>query len=64
MLKNIVPVTESDFVNNVKTIKDRTNVKEYKDTLKFEYAKKHSNQRKKVNKWKESLSLNTEVPTW
>ena len=60
MLKNIVPVTESDFVNNVKTIKDRTNVKEYKDTLKVEYAKKHSNQRKKVNKWKESLSLNTE----
>lgn len=64
MLKNIVPVTESDFVNNVKTIKDRTNVKEYKDTLKFEYAKKHTNKRKKANKWKESLSLNTEVPTW
>lgn len=60
MLKNIVPVTESDFVNNVKTIKDRTNVKEYKDNLKYDYAKKHSNQRKKVNKWKESLSLNTE----
>ncbi|BBI90351.1 hypothetical protein H1N69_gp39 [Lactococcus phage phiQ1] len=60
MLKNIVPVTESDFVNNVKTIKDRTNVKEYKDTLKFEYAKKHTNKRKKVNKWKESLSLNNE----
>lgn len=61
MLKNIVPVTEKDFVNNVKTIKDRTNVKEYKDTLKFEYAKKHTNKRKKVNKWKEALSLNTEV---
>ena len=60
MLKNIVPVTESDFINNVKTIKDRTNVKEYKDNLKYDYAKKHSNQRKKVNKWKESLSLNTE----
>ena len=60
MLKNIVPVTESDFINNVKTIKDKTNIKEYKDNLKYDYAKKHSNQRKKVNKWKESLSLNTE----
>lgn len=64
MLKNIVPVTESDFVNNVKTIKDRTNIKEYKDTLKFEYAKKHTNKRKKVNKWNESLLINSEGLTW
>ncbi len=40
MLKNIVPVTESDFINNVRTIKDKTNTKEYNDRLKFEYAKK------------------------
>lgn len=60
MLKNIVPVTEKDFLNNIKTIKDVTNLKEYKDSLKFDYAKKHSNQRKKVNKWKESLLINNE----
>lgn len=64
MLKNIVPVTEKDFINNVKTIKDRTNVKEYKDTLKFEYAKKHTNKRKKVNKWNESLLINSEGLQW
>lgn len=64
MLKNIVPVTESDFINNIKTIKDKSNVKEYKDTLKFEYAKKHTNKRKKVNKWKESLLINSEGVTW
>lgn len=60
MLKNIVPVTESDFLNNIKTIKDVTNLKEYKEQLKFDYAKKHSNQRKKVNKWKESFLINSE----
>ncbi|QGF21101.1 hypothetical protein H1N72_gp38 [Lactococcus phage P596] len=60
MLKNIVPVTEKDFLNNIKTIKDVTNLKEYKEQLKFDYAKKHSNQRKKVNKWKESLLINNE----
>lgn len=64
MLKNIVPVTESDFVNNIKTIKDKSNVKEYKDTLKFEYAKKHTNKRKKTNKWKESLLINSEGLQW
>ena len=61
MLKNIVPVTEKDFINNVKTIKDITNLKEYKDRLKYDYAKKHTVKRKKVNRWKESLSLNNEV---
>ena len=60
MLKNIVPVTEKDFINNVKTIKDRTNIKEYKEQLKFEYAKKHTNKRKKINKWNESLLFNSE----
>ncbi|ARM65640.1 hypothetical protein LW4_039 [Lactococcus phage LW4] len=60
MLKNIVPVTEKDFVNNVKTIKDITNTKEYKERLKFDYAKKHTNKRKKVNKWNESLLINSE----
>lgn len=60
MLKNIVPVTEKDFLNNIKTIKDVTNLKEYKEQLKFDYAKKHNNQRKKVNKWKESLLINNE----
>lgn len=60
MLKNIVPVTEKDFVNNVKTIRDRTNVKEYKEQLKFDYAKKHSVKRKKINKWKESFLINNE----
>ncbi|ACP41714.1 hypothetical protein [Lactococcus phage P087] len=60
MLKNIVPVTEKDFLNNIKTIKDVTNLKEYKEQLKFDYAKKHTNQRKKVNKWKESLLINNE----
>lgn len=64
MLKNIVPVTESDFINNIKTIKDKTNTKEYKDTLKFEYAKKHTNKRKKVNKWNESLLINSEGLQW
>ena len=61
MLKNIVPVTEKDFLNNIKTIKDVTNLKEYKDRLKFDYAKKHTNQRKKVNKWKESMLINNEA---
>lgn len=60
MLKNIVPVTEKDFLNNIKTIKDVTNLKEYKEQVKLDYAKKHSNQRKKVNKWKESLLINNE----
>lgn len=60
MLKNIVPVTEKDFLNNIKTIKDVTNLKEYKDRLKFDYAKKHTIKRKKVNKWKESLLINNE----
>lgn len=61
MLKNIVPVTEKDFVNNVKTIKDITNTQEYKERLKYEYAKKHTNKRKKTNKWKESMLINNEV---
>lgn len=61
MLKNIVPVTEKDFINNVKTIKDITNTQEYKERLKYEYAKKHSKKRKKTNKWKESLLINNEV---
>lgn len=63
MLKNIVPVTEKDFLNNIKTIKDVTNIKEYKDRLKYEYAKKHIIKRKKVNKWKESVMINTDVLT-
>lgn len=61
MLKNIVPVTETDFTNNVKTIKDMSNTKEYKDKLKYLHAKKHTNTRKKVNKWKESILINNEV---
>lgn len=53
MLKNIVKVSSSDFVT-VKTLPDLSNLKEVKDKVKYNYAKRHQQkprQRQKVDKW-------------
>lgn len=60
MLKNVVTVKESDFV---KTIKDASNVREYKDEMKANYGKKHrksQRQRNQKNNWFVSNLANLE----